>query len=138
MSGTGPRERGVGRRRSGAAGRLAWSICGLTVVLILCAVALAALNRSDVPRSGYFPSGPDGERDGRRPGRFPPSREPRRLVLPRQCRVYLPRGGCVRVRQLRVARGPGDGLADGLGVVAGGNPPPGLPATLLSRRETGL
>src|SRR5919112_5597856 len=55
MTGTGGRGRGVGSRRSRAAGRLAWSICGLTVVLVVCAVALAALNRSDVAAAVVFP-----------------------------------------------------------------------------------
>ena len=55
MVGTGGQGRGVGSRRSRAAGRLAWSICGLTVVLIVCAVALAALDRSDVAAAVVFP-----------------------------------------------------------------------------------
>jgi hypothetical protein len=55
MSEKGAQGRGVGRRRSRAAGRLAWSICGLTVVLVVCAVALAALNRSDVAAAVVFP-----------------------------------------------------------------------------------
>jgi hypothetical protein len=36
---------------------LAWSVCGLTVVLIACAVALAFLNRSDVGAVIFFPLG---------------------------------------------------------------------------------
>src|SRR5918994_6396195 len=55
MSEKGEQERGAGRRRSRAVGSLAWSICGLTVVLVLCAVALAALNRSDVAAAVVFP-----------------------------------------------------------------------------------
>src|ERR671921_2117954 len=55
MTGTGGRGRGVGSRRIRAAGRLAWSICGLTVVLVVCAVTLAALNRSDVAAAVVFP-----------------------------------------------------------------------------------
>jgi hypothetical protein len=35
-------------RMSHLAAWLAWSVCGLAVVLIACAVALAFLNRSDV------------------------------------------------------------------------------------------
>jgi hypothetical protein len=38
-----------------AAARLAWSVCGLTVVLIACAVALAFLNRSADVRAIIFP-----------------------------------------------------------------------------------
>jgi len=48
-------KRGVARWPSRTAGWLAWSICGLTVVLIACAVALAALNRSDVAAAVIFP-----------------------------------------------------------------------------------
>ncbi|MDQ3437071.1 MAG: hypothetical protein M3491_07055, partial [Actinomycetota bacterium] len=55
MTETGAQERGVGGRPSRAAGWLAWSICGVTVVLIACAVALAALNRSDVAAAAIFP-----------------------------------------------------------------------------------
>src|SRR5918995_4160174 len=55
MSEKGSQERGVGSWRSRAAARLAWSMCGLTVVLVVCAVALAALNRSDVAAAVVFP-----------------------------------------------------------------------------------
>ena len=48
-------ERGVGRWPSRATGWLAWSVCGLTVVLIACAVALGILNRSDVAAAAIFP-----------------------------------------------------------------------------------
>ena len=48
-------KRGVARWPSRTAGWLAWSICGLTVVWIACAVALAALNRSDVAAAAIFP-----------------------------------------------------------------------------------
>src|SRR5829696_10369985 len=89
-------------------------------------------------RGGDLSSGPDGECDGRWPGRFPPSREPRRLVLPRQRRVFRSCGGCGRVRHLRVAGNPGDGLANELAVGARGSTSPLFLAALLSRRETGL
>src|SRR5918995_4021066 len=55
MSEKGERQRGAGRRRGNAVGSLAWSICGLTVVLVVCAVTLAALNRSDVAAAVVFP-----------------------------------------------------------------------------------
>ena len=34
---------------------LAWSVCGLTLALMGCAVALAILNRSDVASAAIFP-----------------------------------------------------------------------------------
>ena len=43
---------GIGNR----AAWLAWSVCGLTVVLVACTVALAFLNRSEV-RAVIFPLG---------------------------------------------------------------------------------
>jgi hypothetical protein len=49
------RVRSIGRMSHRAAW-LAWSVCGLTVVLIACAVALALLNRSEV-RAVIFPLG---------------------------------------------------------------------------------
>jgi uncharacterized membrane protein HdeD (DUF308 family) len=55
MTEKGAQKRGVARWPSRTAGWLAWSIWGLTVVLIACAVALAALNRSDVAAAAIFP-----------------------------------------------------------------------------------
>ena len=52
---TGAQKRGVGKRSSRTTGRLAWSICGLTLASIACAVALAVLNRSDVTAAAIFP-----------------------------------------------------------------------------------
>jgi hypothetical protein len=49
------RVRSIGRMSHRAAW-LAWSICGLTVVLIVCAIALAFFNRSDV-RTVILPLG---------------------------------------------------------------------------------
>src|SRR5829696_3443064 len=55
MTEKGAQKRGVAKWPSRTAGWLAWSIFGLTVVLIACAVALAALNRSDVAAAAIFP-----------------------------------------------------------------------------------
>lgn len=55
MTETEAQKRGVGRWPSRAAERLAWSICGLTLASIACAVALAVLNRSDVAAAVIFP-----------------------------------------------------------------------------------
>jgi hypothetical protein len=49
-------ERLVGGLSRHAAGRLAWWVCGLTLALIACAVALAFLNSADVA-SAIFPPG---------------------------------------------------------------------------------
>jgi hypothetical protein len=40
-------DRGVGRRSRRAAARLAWSVCGLTLVLVACTLALAVVNGAD-------------------------------------------------------------------------------------------
>ena len=55
---SGARDQGreVGGISIRSASWLAWSVCGLTVVLIACAVTLAVLNSSDVP-SVIFPLG---------------------------------------------------------------------------------
>src|SRR5919112_3907826 len=55
MAEKGAQKQGVARWPSRTAGWLAWSICGLTVVLIACAVGLAVLNRSDVAAAAIFP-----------------------------------------------------------------------------------
>jgi hypothetical protein len=52
---TGNQGRRVGKRHSRTAGWLAWSVCGLTLIMIACAIVLAVLNRSDVAAAMIFP-----------------------------------------------------------------------------------
>jgi hypothetical protein len=47
--------RGIGRVSHRAAAWLAWALCALALTLIVCAVALAVLNRSDVTAAAIFP-----------------------------------------------------------------------------------
>ena len=47
--------RGIGRVSHRAAAWLAWALCALALTLIICAVALAVLNRSDVTAAAIFP-----------------------------------------------------------------------------------
>ena len=47
--------RGIGRISDRAAAWLAWALCALALTSIICAVALAILNRSDVAAAAIFP-----------------------------------------------------------------------------------
>ncbi len=47
--------RGIGRISDRAAAWLAWALCALALTSIICAVALAVLNRSDVAAAAIFP-----------------------------------------------------------------------------------